>query len=178
MITRRVCEGYVLQHPFLLKGGEQMSLNKVKNIRFASAKLVSSDGTLKFDVDGVAEVKSEELYKELLEMPGFEPFGVVTDEEVEEPEPEPEPIAEPEPEPEPTVEPETEPEPIAEPEPTVEPEPEDEEEDNHEDEYTEEQLQEKSIKQLLYLAKTKKIEVNPNLKKAEIIQTILDSLDN
>ena len=141
-----------------------MSLNKVKNIRFASAKLVSSGGTLKFDVDGVAEVKSEELYKELLEMPGFEPFGVVTDEEVEEPEPEP------------TVEPE----PIAEPEPepTVEPEPEDEEEDNHEDEYTEEQLQDKSIKQLLYLAKTKKIEINPNLKKAGIIQTILDSLDN
>ena len=140
-----------------------MSLNKVKNIRFANAKLVSSDGVIQFDVNGVAEIESEEFYNELLEIPGFEPFeGAIILGETEDSQPETDDTQEEAEEPEKDTQ--------AQAEPEVE-----DEEENEDDGLTEEKLQEKSIKQLLYLAKLKKIEVNPNLKKAEIIQTILNN---
>lgn len=140
-----------------------MSLNKVKNIRFANAKLVSSDGVIQFDVNGVAEIESEEFYNELLEIPGFEPFEVaIILGETEDSQPETDDTQEEAEEPEQDTQ--------AQAEPEVE-----DEEENEDDGLTEEKLQEKSIKQLLYLAKLKKIEVNPNLKKAEIIQTILNN---
>ena len=135
-----------------------MSLNKVKNIRFVNAKLVSSGGTIKFDVNGVAEIESEEFYNELLEIPGFEPFeGAMESVELETEDAQPETD---------NIQEEVE-----------EPEDKDEEAEaeDEDDGLTEEKLQEKSIKQLLYLAKLKKIEVSPNLKKAEIIQTILNN---
>ena len=136
-----------------------MSLNKVKNIRFANAKLVSSDGVIQFDVNGVAEIESEEFYNELLEIPGFEPFeGAIILGETEDSQPETDDTQEEAEEPEKDTQAQAE-----------------DEEENEDDGLTEEKLQEKSIKQLLYLAKLKKIEVNPNLKKAEIIHTILNN---